>query len=147
MGRRGDGCAPCVLGSEEGAAVSTFCRTGWTFLGWMPLGWALPGWALLGSPWHRWLLLVTGGWRGAAAPGTPSHISGRSADAALLSPLFALHCLSWCVNKEGFVIKQRWLLGWTLGKPSPGPARTGGAMSVPSVSSLPYCSVENGSAP
>lgn len=61
MGRRGDGCAPCVLCSEEGAAVSTFCRTGWTSPGWTLLGWTLPGRALPGPPWHGWPLLVTGG--------------------------------------------------------------------------------------
>lgn len=152
MGRRGDRCAPCLLRSEEGEAISTFCKDGHPQGGHCWDG-HITGMGTAGIPWPGWPLLVCRSGRGdrrperSRAPGTPGRISGRSADAALPSPLFALRCLCWCVNKGGFVIKQRWLLSPALGEPSPGPARTGGAVSVPWVSSLPYCWVENGSAP
>lgn len=109
-------------------------------------------------PLHRCQCWCRGGRSGRrlqehrAAPGTPGRISGRCADAALPSPLFALCCLSWCVNKGGFVIKQRWLRqpGAWRAFPQPCQRRWGrgrAIVSVPWVSSLPYCWVENGSAP
>lgn len=95
-------------------AVGTFGRMDITRMD--AVGMDAAGMALPGSPWHGWLLLVHRGGCGdgrpeksRAPPGTPGRISGRSADAALPSPLFALLCLSWCVNKGGFVIKQLWL--------------------------------------
>lgn len=111
MARRGDRSAPCsALRRGRPSAPSA----GWTSLGgrcWMDTA----GTGTAGVPWHGWPLLVaevavvTGGRGEPRSPGTPGRTSGRAADAALPSPLFALRCLSWCVNKEGFVIKQRWL--------------------------------------
>lgn len=73
-----------------------------------------------------------------APPGTPGRTSGRSADAALPSPLFALCCLSWCVNKEGFVIRQLWLrqLGAWRAFPWPCQDRWGRVCAIGELSAL-----------
>lgn len=77
MGRRGDGCAPCVPCSEEGAAVSTFCRMDIPRVDAAGLD-TPPGWAQPGSPgtggrcWCAEVAVVTGGRRGAVPRGPPA---------------------------------------------------------------------------